>query len=49
MQPTIWPQCPHLGPCYFLRPVGYVGRDHYKTVARFEREYFVPPALKETP
>lgn len=41
LKPVLWPGHAHLGDCYLLRPVGFLGRTHYKTIARFNREYDV--------
>jgi len=41
-KPVLWPGLHHLGDCYLLRPEGYLGRAHYKTIAKFNREYIVP-------
>lgn len=44
-----WPRHEHLGPCYILRPKGFSGRTHYKTVAAFEQQFrpFPEPASAE--
>jgi hypothetical protein len=39
--PEVWPGHAHLGDCYLLRPCGFGGRTHYKTIGKFLAEYEV--------